>query len=95
MGNAEKANDASRYVFVTAFTFLSALTLRDVFALLWTKLIDPNSNSATKISDTGTQQKKAPSFGLVVFYQILLFVVVFAIAIITAVFWENYGEVIV
>jgi hypothetical protein len=98
MGNAEKANDATRMVFVTAFTFLAALTLRDVFALLWSKLLDPKSVAATKLiesADANTSTKKPPSFWLVALYQFLLFGVVLGIAVICAVFWHDYGELTV
>lgn len=76
----EIASDSARYVFVTAFTFLSSLTLQKVFNTLWDKL---------------TEKWPKDKFYAVVLSQVALFVLVFAIAIIAAVFWVNYGEAVV
>ena len=75
MANSHEASDAAREVFITAFSFLSAFLLRDIVAKLWEKLTT----------------KKEQKFGMVILYQFLLFLLIFIITIIAAVYWNNYG----
>ena len=79
MATSQKTNDAARFVFITAFTFLSSLTLQKVFNTLWDKLTEKLPNK----------------FYAVVLSQIFLFLVVFSVALLSAIYWVNYGEEVI
>ena len=74
MPTSEQASDATRYVFLTSFSVLSAVLLRDVFMKIWEHLFLTDSQV----------------FYQIILYQILLFLIVFGVTIIAAIFWTNY-----
>jgi hypothetical protein len=69
-----QASDAARSVFISSFSFLSAFVLRDTLMRSWNTLVDTNGST----------------FWKVLVAQFCLFLLVFGITIIAAIFWVNY-----
>ena len=70
-------SNASRYVFLSSFTFLSALTLRDLFSIVWESFMSPDEN------------KKYPR---VIGMQVALFLVVYIMTLIMAMYWPYFSN---
>lgn len=75
---AQQASDSVRYVMIYTFSFLSALTLRDLLTRIW------------EMGFKYEQLKEKPNTTKYLLYQFLLVVVVLSLTIVISVFWENY-----
>lgn len=70
----QQASDGARYVFLTSFSILSAFLLRDIFQGIWNHLLKVDKLKFWK------------SVGI----QVALFLLVFIITLIMAIFWTSY-----
>ncbi len=73
MPTAAEASDAARYVFITAFSVLSAFLLRDIVQQTWKEFV----------------LKKRPVFWKLVVFQVLFLILVFGVTFLVAAFWPN------
>jgi hypothetical protein len=80
---AQQASGASRYIFLSAFSFLTALLIRDMFQYLWKWMIDAITRGKSLFSDWVDRNAGAWNF----ITQLILVVIVFSITLSMAIGW--------